>query len=44
MDDAGFILTCYVVAFGGMAAYAWRILRRARDLADQVPEEDRPWT
>ena len=44
MDDAGFIITCYVAAFGGMVAYAWHILRKARALAEQVPDEDRPWT
>ena len=44
MDDAGFIITCYVAALGGMALYAWRMLRKARALAEHVPEEDRPWT
>ncbi len=44
MDDVGFILGCYVIAFGGMAVYAWRLIRRGRALGEGVPDEDRPWT
>lgn len=44
MEDIGFILTSYVAAFGAAAVLAWRVVRRGRELAAQVPEEDRPWT
>jgi hypothetical protein len=43
MDDIGFILTSYVVAFGAAAALAWRTVRRGRTLGDQLPDEDKPW-
>ena len=44
MDDIGFILTTYVVAFGAAALMAWRVVRRGRSLAQQLPDEDKPWT
>ncbi len=43
MDDIGFILTTYVVAFGATIALAWRTLRRGRTLAQRLPDEDKPW-
>lgn len=44
MDDIGFILTCYVVSFGAVAVLARWMLRRGRELAAQIPDEDKPWT
>jgi hypothetical protein len=43
MDHVGFILTTYLVAFGASVALAWRTLRRGRRLAEQLPDEDKPW-
>ena len=37
MKDVGFILTTYVAAFGAAALMAWRVLRRGRQLAEQLP-------
>jgi hypothetical protein len=44
VDDIGFILASYVAAFGAATLMAWRVLRRGRELARQLPEEDKPWT
>ncbi|MCU1359591.1 MAG: hypothetical protein JWN99_880 [Ilumatobacteraceae bacterium] len=44
MDHPGFILTTYIVAFGASIGLAWRTLRRGRQLAEQLPDEDKPWT
>jgi len=44
MEDQGFILASYVAAFGAAALMAWRVARRGRELARQLPEEDKPWT
>jgi hypothetical protein len=43
MEDAGFIIGSYVITFGGIAVYAITMLRRARRLAAQVPDEEKPW-
>jgi hypothetical protein len=44
MDHAGFILTSYALTIGGIAGYTWWMLRRARRLGHDLPDEDRPWT
>ena len=44
MDDIGFILPCYLISFGAVIALCWRVVRRGRVLADQVPDKDKPWT
>ena len=44
MDGLGFILASYVAAFGAAALMAWRVVRRGRDLASRLPDEDKPWT
>jgi hypothetical protein len=44
MEDAGFILTSYVVTFAAIGVYAWAILRGARRRAKYVKREDLPWT
>lgn len=44
MEDAGFVITSYVLTFGGMGLFAAWILRRGRSLSSQLPDEDKPWT
>ena len=44
MDDIGFIVATYVIAFATAGLLAWRVLRRGRTLAEQLPDEDKPWT
>jgi len=43
MEDAGFIVACYVVTFGGVAAYVSYVLRRGRRATEQLPDESKPW-
>lgn len=43
MDDIGFILTCYVASIAAVGVLARWMLRRGRDLAAQIPDEDKPW-
>ena len=43
MDDAGFIITSYVITLGGVALYAFALLRRGKRLAERLPDEDKPW-
>ena len=43
MDDAGFIVTSYVLTFGGILAYAWYVLRRGKKATRQLPDESKPW-
>jgi hypothetical protein len=44
MEDAGFIIGSYVLTFGAIAVYAWRVLRRARRVTSRLPDEAKPWT
>ena len=44
MEDAGFVIGSYVVTFAVVGALAWRIIRRARQLAPQVDDADKYWT
>lgn len=44
MEDAGFIITSYVLTLGGVAVYALALIRRGKRLARRVPAEDQPWT
>ncbi|MFM2079274.1 MAG: hypothetical protein RJA49_3164 [Actinomycetota bacterium] len=39
-----YVIISYVVTLGGIGIYAWRMLARARKIAPQVRDEDRPWT
>jgi hypothetical protein len=43
MEDAGFIIGSYVLTFGVVALYSWRVIRRGRKLAEQVPDEEKYW-
>lgn len=44
MDDAGFIITCYVVTLGSLAVYMTMLLRRARRTGRTAKHEELPWT
>ena len=44
MEDAGFIIGSYAVAFGAIGVYAWRVLVRARRTTAQLPDDVKPWT
>lgn len=41
--DWATVIFGYLIVFGALGAYAWKMLRRGRDLARQVPDEDKPW-
>lgn len=43
MEDAGFIITCYVLTLGGAGLYALALVRRGKKLARRLPDEDKPW-
>jgi hypothetical protein len=44
MEDAGFIIGSYVLTFGAIAVYRWRVLRRSRKVTSLLPDEAKPWT
>jgi hypothetical protein len=39
-----FVAAAWVIAFGGLAGYAVRIVQRGRALSKQVPPEKRRWS
>ena len=43
-DQAPYVIASYVITLGGIGLYVWRLFARARKIAPQVREEDRPWT
>jgi hypothetical protein len=43
MEDAGFIIGSYVLTFGAIAVYAWRVLTRARRSTAELPDDAKPW-
>lgn len=43
-EDAGFIVTSYVVTFGAVGAIAWRLVSTGRKLGKQVPDDEKYWT
>ena len=43
MDDIGFILTSWVLTLGSVVALAVATIRRAKRLASQVPDSEKPW-
>ena len=43
MEVAGFILTCYALTFGAIAAYAAWVIRRGKRTTSQLPDEVKPW-
>jgi hypothetical protein len=44
MDNAGYIIGSYAVTIGVIAAFATRVLVKARRLANQVDDADKYWT
>ncbi len=44
MLNAPHVIGSYVVTFGAIALYTWRMLARARQSARNVPPEELPWT
>ena len=44
MQNAPFIIGSYAITFGGVGAYVWRMLARARRTAGRIPDEELPWT
>jgi hypothetical protein len=44
MEDAGFILGSYAITFAVIGAFAWRVIRNGRQLADQVDDDRKYWT
>ncbi len=44
MQYASKIYGCYALTIAGVLAYALRTVRRGRQLARELPDEDRPWT
>jgi hypothetical protein len=43
VDDIGFILTSWIITLGSMSLLAFMTVRRARRLAEQIPDEAKPW-
>ncbi len=43
MEDIGFILTSWLITLGSMALLAYVTLRRAKQLAKQIPDDAKPW-
>ncbi|MGE0305205.1 MAG: hypothetical protein AB7N61_11960 [Acidimicrobiia bacterium] len=39
----GDVIFGYVLTFVGLGVVAWRIVSRGRQVARQVPDEDKPW-
>ena len=44
MQYAKQVFGSYAITLGGVGAYVWWMLRRSRKLAEQVGDEDTPWT
>ena len=43
MDDSGFILASWIITLGSIAVLATVTLRRAKQLAQRVPDQHKPW-
>jgi hypothetical protein len=39
----GYVYLGYIVAFGGLGAYAWRTVRRGGKLSRALPPRERTW-
>jgi hypothetical protein len=44
MENAFEILGSYAITFAVIGAFAWRVVRGGRELADQVDDEHKYWT
>jgi hypothetical protein len=43
MEDSGFILASYIVTFIASGLMALWIRRKGKQLAAQLPDQDKPW-
>jgi hypothetical protein len=43
VSDAGFIIGSYLITLGAIGAFAIRTIRLGRKLANEVPDEEKPW-
>ncbi len=43
MQNATYVIGCYVITLGGIGFYTWRVMASARKAAREVRPEDRPW-
>jgi hypothetical protein len=43
MDFAGYIAAGYGISAAAIALYAWRVVRRGRELARALPPEEIRW-
>jgi hypothetical protein len=43
-EDHGLVLGGYGLVFASLALFARSVARRGRKLANQIPDEDKPWT
>lgn len=43
VSDAGFIIGSYLITLGAIGAFAFRTIRLGRKLANEVPDEEKPW-
>ena len=43
-DDAGFILSGYVITFLAIGGLAWRVTRSGKTLGEHVPDDKKYWT
>lgn len=44
MEHADFIVISWVLSFLPIGFYAWRTVRRARQIDHVVSQDDKPWT
>lgn len=44
MTHVGYVVAGWSIPLVAIAAYAWRTIRRSRELLDQVPPEERRWS
>ena len=43
MEHAGYVFGSYAVVFATIGAFAWRMLRRSRQLSAQVDDAHKYW-
>jgi len=43
MEHAGFVFGSYAITLAAIGGFTWRVLRRGRQLADQVDDADKYW-
>jgi heme exporter protein CcmD len=43
MEHAGYVFGSYAVVFAAVGAFAWRMMRRGRQLSGQVDDAQKYW-